>query len=79
MGEIIARVRANAATSAIITFGGLEILVGALGAPETAGLSLELVLAGATEAAIAGGFLVAGVVGVGDGINRLQGKGFGEQ
>ena len=55
------------------------MLAGALGVPETAGLSLGLVLTGATEAAIAGGIFALGAVEVGDGINRLQGKGLGER
>lgn len=55
------------------------MLAGALGAHGTAGLSLGLLLAGATKAAIAGRFLVAGVVDVADGINSLKRKGFGEQ
>jgi len=55
------------------------MLAGALGALERAWLSLGLLQAAAMEAAIAGGFLVAGVVDVADGINRLQGKGYGEQ
>lgn len=55
------------------------MLADALGVPETAGLSLGLVLTGETEAAIAGGILALGVVEVGDGINRLQGKGLRER
>lgn len=53
------------------------MFVGAVGAPETAGLSLGLVLAGAVEAAMAGAFLAAGAVEVAGGINRLSGKGSG--
>ena len=55
------------------------MLAGALGIPETAGLSLGLVLTGATEAAIAGGIFALGAVEVGDGINSLQGKGLGQR
>ena len=55
------------------------MLAGALGVPETAGLSLGLVLTGATEAEIAGGIFALGAVEVGDGINRLQGKVLGER
>jgi hypothetical protein len=76
--EMAAGVATIAATSAFINFEGLEMPVGALRAPETAGFSLGLISAKPVEAAIASALLPAGVVGVVDGINRLKRKGIGE-
>jgi len=55
------------------------MLVGGVGALETAGLSLGLVLAGGIEAAMAGASLAAGAAEWQTGNNRLSGKGLGEQ
>ena len=55
------------------------MLAGALGALETGGLSLALVHAGAMEATAATIFMAGSIAVIADGVNRLQGEGFGEQ
>lgn len=55
--------------------GAAEMLAGALGAPETGGLSLALVIVGAVEATTAAVIIALGIFGAADGISRLNGHG----
>lgn len=73
--EIVGGVGAFAAMTSYLVMGAAEILVGAIGAPETGGLSLALSVAGAVEATTAAFIMALGVFGVADGINRLNGHG----
>lgn len=77
--EIVGGIGIAASAMSFVAAGALEALAGIAGIPETGGLSAAAVIAGAAEAAIAAAFIAGGVTLVADGINRLQGRGWGQR
>jgi hypothetical protein len=76
--EIVAGIGIAASATNFVAAGALESLAGALGVPETGGLSTAVLIAGAAEAVVAAAFMAGGITLAVDGVNRLQGRGWGQ-